>query len=914
MRLRQLACISLFVVPLILTVAANESEYQRIKAAALAKPRRVIADNDGCDVTQYPYSRCQDTSITAITNLWLSHFKDTEIDVVSYCPYGVGMQLSTLSHATEMHFQKATGRGNKNLVPELLAQGTDSLRIATEFCRKHQMEIFVNMRVNDTHDQWFADLLSETKKKHPEYLFGTSESKPKYGAWCGFDFAHPEVREKFRAIIFELLFNYDVDGLVLDFFRFPCFFKSVADGGSASPAEMDAMTQLARDIRNDAEWIGRRRGRYFVIAMRLPDNVKLARKMGLEIDRWMKEKLMDIYIPGADFAKTAFIADAIELGHRYQIKVFPSVDKSWLGGEFDFARDEPEAFSAQSAAALAAGADGIFYFNMVYHLDYLPQIRRDLAGWQRVSKRYFGYYHDIRSQWICAGLRELSPAMEQMGDRLLITDQNPAEMYMELGEKFSTSATTTAPPSIRLVVKAPETEQPMFRVEVNGHRLNEPRRVGGSYEFLVLPDLLKLGKNSFRFISKGSLDNLPAVIFKGDQLLRGNLQPPWRRLFTPHDFPNSEQIVEQSCRIVDSGDEAVANLIYPLPPVAGKLEGSFELMVEDASERGAVTVRLADGRHVEQIDFMPDEISLRYGRKSVKFPTHDRFHSYRFEFEANRFRLFADDRRLFDLEPEMSAGDPETRLRNTNYNIPGMHDRSLLIGSLSPAGKSSSRWKNVSVVFPSYPIHDVALSVEYPPEVPPELLQAAKDCELSNEFDASRGRAAFANWRNGYKADFFHFSEGALELDNRNPDNEFANITRDDPDVFASDSGIVVAEAIVSELVPEGGKNMAFSLGIQLPGPEEGQVYDAHIWLGANHLMSSLGGAAFPESDRVKVKLVVEHRTGRGVVLVNDIPVRCGNYSVIKGVPKIYFGDATSAVRGRCRVELVRFGISHSQR
>ena len=65
-------------------------------------------------------------------------------------------------------------------------EGIDQMQAVVDFCRRHNIEIFNSSRMNDIHDVDGREL-SQFKKNHPEYLFGTRENGPPYGAWTGVD-------------------------------------------------------------------------------------------------------------------------------------------------------------------------------------------------------------------------------------------------------------------------------------------------------------------------------------------------------------------------------------------------------------------------------------------------------------------------------------------------------------------------------------------------------------------------------------------------------------------------------------------------------------------------------------------------------------------------------------------------------
>ena len=119
-----------------------------------------------------------------------------------------------------------------------IRQGTDPLKIMTEFCRKNRIEIFWSMRMNDTHDassSWYGPvMMSRLKKAHPEWLESSKASRSRHGAWSAMDYTHAEVRDLAVRYIEEVCANYDVDGIEMDFMRHPVVLKDPAWGRDAT--------------------------------------------------------------------------------------------------------------------------------------------------------------------------------------------------------------------------------------------------------------------------------------------------------------------------------------------------------------------------------------------------------------------------------------------------------------------------------------------------------------------------------------------------------------------------------------------------------------------------------------------------------------------------------------------------------
>ena len=349
------------------------SSFEAMRTQMLNRPRTVIYNTDGNDMTLYP--RALPLTPEAFESVRLKYTEGTKIDSVFYCPHasGFGWFTTRKTHDFMTTQFRPPDAEVYNAAADFAKEGTDALEMAAAYCRRRGLEIFVSIRMNDTHDnrgpQPPNSHFSLFKQQHPECLMGTMTNRPRYCAWTAVDFAHAAVRDHVRRFVREFLENYDIDGIEYDFFRHLQLFKTVANGADATQAELDLMTALMRDLRTIAEEAGRRRGKPFLVAVRVPDSVGFCRAVGIDIERWVHESIVDMVIGTGYFQCNPWhvMADVV---HRN-------------GGKFYAALDEPRNamkraplgmlpgrgfavpfYRARMAAALAEGADGVYFFNM----------------------------------------------------------------------------------------------------------------------------------------------------------------------------------------------------------------------------------------------------------------------------------------------------------------------------------------------------------------------------------------------------------------------------------------------------------------------------------------------------------------------------------------------------------------------
>lgn len=287
--------------------------------------------------------------------------------------------FGVFGHRTEVAemFTTREGRYRYNLLPDFLKLNTDPLSETIKFARQNNMEVYWVQRMDDTHDASNPILFPDFKRKHPETLFGAIDNPPKHGKWSGVDYAHPAVRDLAYAIVAEVAENYDVDGIELDFWRHPVFFKRSAHGEDLRPEDLALMTDVIRRIRFKLDEVGRTRGKHLLLNIKYPDSVGYCRKIGLDIEQWLKEGLVDTLVPGGYFQLNPW-QTSVELGKKYDVPVWACLAENRVRDpRGNTARKSAAALRARAAAAWAAGVDAIEMFN---HFDPHQSYWRELGS------------------------------------------------------------------------------------------------------------------------------------------------------------------------------------------------------------------------------------------------------------------------------------------------------------------------------------------------------------------------------------------------------------------------------------------------------------------------------------------------------------------------------------------------------
>lgn len=891
-------------------VPVSDADWAALKSQALARPRRIIVNNDGCDYTSFPLKT--PFSREALYAQMMDKAIGYEIDTISYCPYAVGLQTTTRSDVAPQYLHPIF-QNKRNLHPEIRQLGTDSLQLAVDFARQHHFEIFAALRVNDHHDQWYPEALSQNKKDHPELLFGTPDHKPPYGSWTGFDFAQPAVRELFTGILREFVERYDIDGLELDFNRMPTFFKTVAWGGIATDAEREAFTAMMRTVRRNADAAGRQRRRYHLIAIRVPDDLDLCHDMGLDVRRWCAEGLVDILCLGGDVGRLHTFADAIAMGHACGVKVYPSIDTSWMKETGVFSRNSLAAYTAQSAAALQAGADGIYYFNMFYAPRFMKLMRRNLADLAFMDKIVLPKAQNY------ANYSAQRPRYEAIsgtfGYRTPITYGNaPCTIAFESADDLTQPGVAARRPLVTLFLQT-DSATPLLSATLNGTTLPRAHFANGLYRFDVPPHALHPGRN-FATVAIDTAVAKPhlTTILKGDVLLKGANQPPWRRLYDVHDVANSEAIVDASYRFRDTGtaDGQCANFIYPLANFRNDtLHVDFDVLYEDGSDDDAVVLRLANGVAVEQLQFTADRLALKYAKVSVPLPCRNIWHHVAVDMTATHIRVTVDDRPTFNSPLTMPVTDPAGKLPPAKYRIPLMDEQSLLIGSLTGPGTASSRWKNLrATIAPRLQLQDSALEIHFRGDEDPRL-PALATADLGAPHAAvyaNNGQLTLpAGFVNTYAADYCRVTDHqTLLLNHNHPRNPYQSFSSQRPQFCTPTSRYLVAEWRVKLLPPTTApKHNLFTFGLR-PQTANGTVqlifrhYPNRIE-GPNRLSTCL-----PDDDFVTVRIALNTITRQALLACHGEVIE-GTAEPSSDKPSIFFGDASSLTSGAAELAFARF-------
>ena len=252
--------------------------------------------------------------------------------------------------------------------PDPLALG-DAEAVIAGAARDAGMEIFASLRMNDVHDGAAEKLTYPLKVERPDLLLGPKRTYPvgsvMYFHWSALDYAREEVRRHRLEHIEKICSNYDWDGLELDFCRHMLYFKL----GQAHE-HLDTMTAFVGDVRALLDQIAERRGRPYLLAVRVPDTIEHARRIGLDIEQWLSRGCVDLLIGGAGYCPySARFSEFVALGHRFDVPVYPCINGSVASPSNTGDEINRERLRAMASNLWYEGADGIYIFNLFVSVD-----------------------------------------------------------------------------------------------------------------------------------------------------------------------------------------------------------------------------------------------------------------------------------------------------------------------------------------------------------------------------------------------------------------------------------------------------------------------------------------------------------------------------------------------------------------
>ncbi len=253
----------------------------------------------------------------------------------------------------------------------LVAAGHDPLGLVIDRARAKGMETFITFRPNEVHWVDKADsfpyslLVSRFWREHPQWRIGKPgdplsplhreilgpRTNPVVAGWLpgGMNFAIPEVRARRLAQLRECCQRFDIDGLDIDFQRFPMYFRRGEEAANVS-----TMTEWIAEVRKMTRQVARRRGRPILLSVRVMAKPNQNTGLGLDPIDWARKGLVDFIIV-SHYLHNNFPLPVQDYRKRLpaSMPIYASIELERKG----------DAYRRIARQLYADGADGIMLFN-----------------------------------------------------------------------------------------------------------------------------------------------------------------------------------------------------------------------------------------------------------------------------------------------------------------------------------------------------------------------------------------------------------------------------------------------------------------------------------------------------------------------------------------------------------------------
>ena len=691
--------------------AAEEMSLETLRKARTelaGKERRVIMNNDGCDVLYFP--KDEKMTVEAFLAKRTTPLAGTHVDQIAFCPTSSG--FSNFTHNTKIGtvltksgVEFGIQPNARNITQELIDQGTDCLQAVVDFGHQHEMEVFWSFRMNDTHDAAHHPdkpyyLFPPLKYEHPDWLVGGPIKRTPHGRWSSVNYALPQIRDLAFEYTDEVCRNYDVDGVELDFFRHLCYFKSTAMGGKASEEEREMMTGLMRRIRTMTEEVGIQRGKPILVSARVPDSVGFCRDMGFDIEKWMSEGLFDMLITTCYFRLNSW-EYSVELGHKYGVKVYPCLSDSRVLGETRFRRSSGESCRGRALNAWNAGADGIHLFNHFNPNAPMWKEIGDPKALATMNKLYFVNNRDDDPRRFLAGGREYRtlPMMGPAHPRM-ITAGLPVVLPIEIGDNFAEAGRRGFKADAKLHLEVPTIRRVgQLHVKLNGSELGGGVMKEGWVDYSLPLDCVKRGINQVEIAADPSAlePDEWSVEYDGDKKPGRH----WRR--DRGSVRTVEELADGALFIGDQG-EISGDYLYYRYPWGAEPNGEAVVEARVKAKSGSSYIIVSNGIGGERLGIWPDRIDLFHNSKiQYKMDTTDDFHVYRMELKGPDLKVFVDGELRIDAPGAMGP--------RSSYS-----QNAVSFGAANSGQMGEAYWDFVKARASGMTCQDLAVSVSYEKE------------------------------------------------------------------------------------------------------------------------------------------------------------------------------------------------------
>ena len=189
-------------------------------------------------------------------------------------------------------FGKDYSKGWTPGIRGLRAEGTDALKLVTEHMQGKGKEVLAAIRMSDTHHRSLSPtnpLCPKFAIEHPQFVIKQPDGRTNETA---LDYSHAEVRNHRLGIMREIVEEYDVDGLELNFVRWAKHFPR-----NKGREKSQVMTRYLGRIRETLTAAAEHRGRdRLTLGVRVPESIATCWLAGLDVETWVRHGWIDYVV------------------------------------------------------------------------------------------------------------------------------------------------------------------------------------------------------------------------------------------------------------------------------------------------------------------------------------------------------------------------------------------------------------------------------------------------------------------------------------------------------------------------------------------------------------------------------------------------------------------------------------------
>ncbi|HRU06527.1 MAG TPA: hypothetical protein P5137_12225, partial [Candidatus Brocadiia bacterium] len=223
--------------------------------------------------------------------------------------------------------------------------GQDPLSLLLNGLKQNGKEVLLSVRMNDVHNPTDESRIPAPRRRNPDCIVGVDEVRQGQAQWMSYclDYSRPEVQEYALSLIREqvTLYGQTVDGLILDWMRFPRHL-------SGSPQEVwqkrAVLTGFTASVRRQLA----KAGRPILLAARVPPSLDGCRRAGLDIAEWTRQGLVD-FLVASPFLTTDFSMPIEEMRAALGQHAVP------IYAAFDMSHGDHQMHCPESLRAAASG-------------------------------------------------------------------------------------------------------------------------------------------------------------------------------------------------------------------------------------------------------------------------------------------------------------------------------------------------------------------------------------------------------------------------------------------------------------------------------------------------------------------------------------------------------------------------------